>query len=153
MGKLSRRYTMSALYLLSDGNGNEFKFGSEVPMHQHPDPRLTQAARSGRKTAEPTTQKDKSCRKVFLFEDDNAIRRLLTRLIEENGFDVLDFSSPRQLINDVEKAHLLKQHDIVITDIKIPGMSGMELVNLLVRAGFNPGRIAIMSGHWMEGRG
>lgn len=67
--------------------------------------------------------------KIVLADDDHNIVDLLAELLEEEGYQVLRASNGQQAW------HLCHEHcpDLVITDIMMPGMSGVELVARLRR--------------------
>jgi len=66
------------------------------------------------------------CR-VLLVEDDRTQRELLTELLEEEGFSVTSASSGERALDLFRKEH----YDAVITDVRLPGMSGLELLQKL----------------------
>lgn len=62
-------------------------------------------------------------RKVLLVEDDDAVRRSLARFLVREGFQVTDVASAFEAIQ-----HLAAEYDIVVTDVQLPGASGIDLV-------------------------
>lgn len=61
--------------------------------------------------------------KVWIVDDDDSIRWVLARALRAEGFDVSDFE-------DAEAALFALQSDapeVLMTDIRMPGMSGLEL--------------------------
>ncbi len=66
------------------------------------------------------------CR-VLLVEDDRTQRELLTELLEEEGFSVASASSGERALDLFRK----ERYDAVITDVRLPGMSGLELLQKL----------------------
>ncbi|MFQ5494629.1 MAG: response regulator transcription factor [Phycisphaerae bacterium] len=79
---------------------------------------------------------------VFVVDDDEALRRSLRRLLESVGRRVETFPSAQAF---------LEQHDpsrpgCLILDIKMPGMSGLELQEELARIG-DCVPVIIVSGH------
>ncbi|WP_353859507.1 response regulator [Azospirillum formosense] len=66
--------------------------------------------------------------RTILVVDDNALmRKLLVRCLEEGGHHVVDTDDPRGVL-DLMRA--LKP-DLVIMDVVMPGLSGVELVRLI----------------------
>lgn len=64
---------------------------------------------------------------ILIVDDDQNIRRILNDLLEKEGFNVLTAS-------DVDKALPLidqKDLDLIVTDLKMPGKSGMDLLTLV----------------------
>lgn len=65
--------------------------------------------------------------KVWIVDDDHSIRCVLARALRTEGFDVSDFA-------DAESALQAFQADapqVLMTDIRMPGMSGLELAKQL----------------------
>ena len=63
--------------------------------------------------------------KIALVEDEHILRIALTDDLTEAGYQVADFESPILAVQEIRK----DSFDIVISDIKMPGMSGMELLS------------------------
>lgn len=77
-------------------------------------------------------------KKVLVIDDDASLRRVMEMQLEEIGFDVMtvaDANEAMAALNEVTPA-------LVITDLRIPGMSGMDLLRTL-RAD-HPGLTVIM---------
>ncbi len=79
---------------------------------------------------------------VFIVDDDPAICDSLCNLIESAGMVSRPFASAEEFleVSSPEMAGCL------LLDVRLPGMSGMELQNRLVRSGL-PIPIIIMTGH------
>jgi CheY-like chemotaxis protein len=81
-------------------------------------------------------------RSVFVVEDDAALRTMLGRHLRSRGYRVLEAgdaeSAVRQLIEE-------SAFDLVITDIHLPGLSGVELLGLIhARSPMRP--VLVMTG-------
>lgn len=76
--------------------------------------------------------------RVFLAEDNGEIRDLLTRALERDGYQVVGFPDGTALVDYLGDA--LRPHsettgpDIIVTDIRMPGFSGMDVLAALRRA-------------------
>lgn len=64
---------------------------------------------------------------ILLVEDDAAVRQVYRRLLERDGFSVFTASS------GIEATHLFEREpiDLIVSDIGMPGMSGVELLKAL----------------------
>ena len=77
-------------------------------------------------------------RRVFLAEDNSDIRNLLTRALELDGYEVVGFPDGTALVDYLGDA--LRPHsdtavpDIIVSDIRMPGFSGMDVLAALRRA-------------------
>jgi FixJ family two-component response regulator len=68
---------------------------------------------------------------VCIVDDDDSVRRALTRLVESSGLRAEAYASPRELLEHDrgDPVHCL------LLDVQLPGMSGFELNDRLVAAG------------------
>jgi two-component system nitrogen regulation response regulator GlnG len=69
---------------------------------------------------------DRRCR-VWVIDDDRSIRWVLQKTLEKADLDVTCFESADRVLNSLDK----EQPDVVISDIRMPGMDGLELLELL----------------------
>ncbi len=70
---------------------------------------------------------------VLLVDDDAAVARLSSRLLERLGHAVETFLDPRKAFDRLTQAP--DAFDVLITDHRMPGMTGQELLVRLRRAG------------------
>jgi two-component system, cell cycle sensor histidine kinase and response regulator CckA len=81
--------------------------------------------------------------RIALVEDEEPVRRLVSRILERAGYEVLTFSSGDQLLA------LEEHYDLLLTDVVMPGMSGVELSSRLTSK--HPDlMVLLMSGHAEE---
>ncbi|MBO5302928.1 MAG: response regulator [Lachnospiraceae bacterium] len=84
--------------------------------------------------------------KVLLVDDEQFIRQGLRRLIDWNkyGFDVT-----AEAENGLQAIEILEQTDIelVFVDIRMPGMTGIELIEYLQKKHFRPLHFVILTGY------
>lgn len=66
---------------------------------------------------------------ALLVEDDSATRALIERQLQRSGLDVLAMESGERVLK--EAADRYASFDVVILDIHLPGMSGLELASLI----------------------
>lgn len=77
-------------------------------------------------------------KKILIIDDDDFIRKMLAAVVQKSGFDVIEAPDGETGLKYVE----LKNPDLVVTDFKMPGISGLEVVAELVRT--HPGLPVIM---------
>jgi DNA-binding NtrC family response regulator len=80
--------------------------------------------------------------RVLVCDDDRAVRTALSVNLSKAGYEV-------SLVDGAEKAlALLREspHDVLLTDVKMPGMGGMELLKE-VRTHWPDVRVVVMTGH------
>jgi len=65
--------------------------------------------------------------KVWIVDDDSSIRWVLARALRAEGFDVSDFEDAESALSHLEK----DSPEVLMTDIRMPGMSGLELAKTL----------------------
>ena len=66
---------------------------------------------------------------VFLVEDDEAVRRSLKFQIEAMGYNVVAFPSALSFLDD----YAPRENSCLLLDVRMPGMSGIELQQRLVQ--------------------
>jgi RNA polymerase sigma factor (sigma-70 family) len=79
---------------------------------------------------------------VFVVDDDDAVRRALERLIRSVGLSVETFASAQDILHRKPPA----VPACVVTDVRMPGLSGLDLQTELAKAGFAM-PIIFMTGH------
>jgi len=63
--------------------------------------------------------------KICIVEDEEILRESLKDDLIEAGYLVNDFDNPVKALESIQK----KQCDIIITDIRLPNISGLELLS------------------------
>ena len=66
--------------------------------------------------------------KVFVVDDDEAVRDMLRTLIEADGFKVQTWSTAQAFLADYE----LPQKSCLVLELDLPGMDGLELAEMLL---------------------
>jgi two-component system cell cycle sensor histidine kinase/response regulator CckA len=81
---------------------------------------------------------------ILVVEDDDAVRNVVTRMLERTGYVVHATAYPAEALRLVEQEapHL----DLVITDLVMPGLSGRELA-MQIREYRPEIRVLYMSGY------
>lgn len=79
---------------------------------------------------------------VFVVDDDEAVCRSLSVLIEDIGLEVRTFTSAQQFLGEYDS----EQPGCLVLDVRMSGMSGLELQSRLKELGFEI-PIIIITGH------
>ncbi len=69
---------------------------------------------------------------ILLVEDEDTIRETVTMALEEQGYHVLQSADGRQALELVHNAEHL---DLLVLDLMLPGLNGLDLCRLLRREG------------------
>lgn len=79
---------------------------------------------------------------VYVVDDDEAMRDSIRWLLESVGLDSVMFASANEFLQGVDP----RRHGCILLDVRMPGISGMELLeNLKSRGIFQP--VIIITGH------
>ncbi|MHB8454058.1 MAG: nitrogen regulation protein NR(I) [Acidiferrobacterales bacterium] len=79
---------------------------------------------------------------VWVIDDDQSIRWVLERALQQEGMEVRSFESAENILATLAR----QQPDVIITDIRMPGMGGLELLDA-IRVRFPELPIIIMTAH------
>ena len=96
--------------------------------------------------------------RALVFEDDESMRELLALLLEKRGYEVMAFSDPTvcnlYTRNECPCQRDYACSDIIITDVEMPRMTGLELLEHQARNGCKalPENKAVISGIWTPER-
>lgn len=79
---------------------------------------------------------------IFVVEDDEAIRRFMRTLLNSVGLDTTAYGSAQEFLSNYDP----QQPGCLVLDVRMPGMSGLELQQLLnLRGAIIP--VIFVSGH------
>lgn len=81
-------------------------------------------------------------RTVYLIDDDASVRRGLGRLLKSAGYDVVMCDTPEAYLAMESR----RKPSCLLLDIRMPGMTGLELQRALRAQGRHPA-IVLLSGH------
>lgn len=68
-------------------------------------------------------------KKILVIEDDTSIRESITELLHLEGFEVHSSADGSEGLKQIQKW----QPNLVISDIRMPGMNGLEMLELYAR--------------------
>lgn len=69
-------------------------------------------------------------RRILVVEDEETVRELVARHLSKKGYDVAEASDAEQVLLQMSRDRV--PFDLVLTDIHLPGLSGVELLRLLL---------------------
>lgn len=81
----------------------------------------------------------RSAPRVLVAEDQEEMRTLLRRALERRGYDVVEAPDGPQLVRaivDGLRASETQVPDLIVTDVRMPGYSGLEVLARLRREGW-----------------
>ena len=94
--------------------------------------------------------------RAFVFDDDEAVRLLLSIILQERGYEVHAFSEPGAcpLFLDSPCPCPLGYTcaDIIITDINMPNITGLEFIENQIKHGCKVKNFAVISGYWSDSK-
>ena len=82
---------------------------------------------------------------ILIIEDHTSVRMLLAQVLEEAGYQVCEAANGRE---GLERFHA-QRVDLVITDLEMPEMTGLEVILELTRA-FLDVKVIAMSGRSLD---
>jgi DNA-binding NtrC family response regulator len=80
-------------------------------------------------------------KKILVVDDEMGIRSLLSELLENEGFEVRAAKDGQESLDEMER----EDFDLVITDIQMPRLDGLAMLDAMKRAGRKE-KIIIMTG-------
>ena len=91
-------------------------------------------------------------KRVIVIDDNKDVRTILKRVLEVWGYDVIICSYQAFCPSFLDSGCCCPEGymcaDIIMTDVKMPNMTGLEFVDMQKRKGCKAQNIAIMSGTW-----
>lgn len=81
-----------------------------------------------------------SASRVYLVDDDASVRRALTRVLRSAGYPVSAFATAEEFLTAVE---LDERPSCLVVDLRMPGLSGLDLQELMLERGIDVGLVFI----------
>ncbi|GFO58571.1 sigma-54-dependent Fis family transcriptional regulator [Geomonas silvestris] len=75
---------------------------------------------------------------ILIVDDEKGQRDILSAILSKEGYDIVTVPGGREALEELEKG----EFDLLLTDLKMQGMSGMELMERVLAE--NPGQCVIM---------
>ncbi len=80
--------------------------------------------------------------KVLVVDDERKMRRILRNVLEQRGYEVETAGDGRECLNALGEF----QPDLILLDLKMPGMDGMQTLEELQKRGFG-GKVVILTAY------
>ena len=80
--------------------------------------------------------------RIMLVDDEGIALKRLRRILEKQGYRVSSYTHPEGALKQMEE----KGYDLVVTDMKMPGMDGMDLM-IAIKTRFPATEVIMMSGY------
>jgi len=126
--------------------------GGDIRVNSEPDegttfeiylPR-TERSSGGSTDRAPTATESLSGATILVVEDEEAVRVLVSQILQGAGYRVLEANGPQEALDLVERCDDVL--DLVLTDVLMPGMPGTELAERITNR-FPDTRVLFMSGY------
>ncbi|WP_126246734.1 response regulator transcription factor [Chitinophaga rhizosphaerae] len=78
--------------------------------------------------------------KILIAEDDNLIRKTIEIKLAKDGYEIISCSEGNQALESIRS----EKPDIVLTDIMLPSVSGLEIVSAIKQEG-SPIKVIVLS--------
>lgn len=92
--------------------------------------------------------------RAIVFDDNYVLRTVISDILKDRGYEVFDSSEPGFCHTFLESKCTYSGKyicaNIVITDLNMPNMSGLEFIEYQKSMGCNIPNIAVMSAGWTE---
>jgi CheY-like chemotaxis protein len=89
--------------------------------------------------------------RALVFEDEDGLREIVVRILERRGYEVVAFKDPAQCPLFRGGMCYSSCADVLITDLRMPNMSGLEFLEHQFKHGCKIKNVALMSGAWSDG--
>lgn len=91
---------------------------------------------------------------VYILEDEYELRSTLKSFLTQKGYEVHSFSDPTFCpLSEIQNCSCQRHTpcaEFIITDINMPGMSGLKFIELQKNKGCKVPHIAVMSASWSK---
>jgi CheY-like chemotaxis protein len=104
----------------------------------HQAPNCSGANRAPASKMASSTSTPRRTARIVLAEDDSSLRELLASALERDGYEVVQATTGNELTDQIRRiAAGGERIDLVISDVRMPKMSGLAVLKLLRDAEFN----------------
>ena len=92
--------------------------------------------------------------RVVLIEDNSAIRRLLSEIFDDRGYEIFGFANPAicplQMLPQCRCDPNQTCTDIIVSDLNMPNITGLKFVENQKKKNCKCKHVALISAHWTE---
>ncbi len=92
--------------------------------------------------------------RTILCEDYGPVRKIFNFILDERGHEVFSFEDagdcPLNSLTECKCNHVNPCSDIILSDVSMPKVNGLEFVENLRKKGCKIKNIALVSGYWTE---
>ena len=92
--------------------------------------------------------------RTILCEDNKYVNEIINFILEDRGHEVFSFDDagdcPLHSLTECECNHINLCTDIIISDVSMPKVNGLEFVEKLRKKGCKIKHIALISGYWLK---
>jgi len=93
-------------------------------------------------------------KRALVFDDEIDIRHLFRLLLETRGYEVMTFEDPSEFCQhycaNCPRGTNRRCADMIISDVKMPNLSGIDFMSLILQQGCTVPARALMSGYWTQ---
>jgi len=115
----------STIYKLSrKGEIPSIKIGKQLRFRKSSLDKWITEKETGSKYQIETAQTPAKAKHILLIDDDELVLKSISRLFKNKGYNVEAVNSPEEALKKVEKV----KFDLIITDIRMPGIDGLEAI-------------------------
>jgi DNA-binding response OmpR family regulator len=86
--------------------------------------------------------------RIMIIDDDQDILNLFNDFLKKKGYDVESYLDPIAALNEIEGRP--QEYSLIITDIRMPGISGLELIKRVCEINHDI-RVILMSAFEIDG--
>ena len=86
--------------------------------------------------------------KLLVIDDEERLRKLLTRILQLEGFDVIEAATAKDGLRKLEHEVV----DVIISDVKLPDINGIELTKT-IKAAYPAIEIIVLTAYGTIGDG
>jgi CheY-like chemotaxis protein len=92
--------------------------------------------------------------RVFLLEDNDIVRSMMSEILAARGYEIFDFSNPAicplQIMPECRCSENQTCTDIIISDLDMPNMTGLDFIENQKKKNCKCQHVVLMSGSWTE---